>query len=362
MQLDFKVEEQTLTWVNKEKMPVADSVKYLTAKFKFSDEWTGINKTATFFTSDGKPYNQLLVDDWCEVPHEVIKAPLFKVSVAGGDLITTNIIIVGIIKSGYVKGETPKPPTPDVYSQILEKVEHTEQIAESVVHQPIIGDDGYWYTWNIDTNKYENTGELAKGEPFTYDDFTEEQLNDLKGEKGDPFTYEDFTPEQLESLKGENGKDGKTAHPYRKIYEYTLEEGGATRVTFNTDLDGKPFKLEEYLVQIYSPVPLTSNATWWCYANGQASGHNIAYLNNNLANSSGGADAGQKYTLAKGERIDRGFWYSVRFTKWVADTYGASLQFNYTSWDIDYINSFIFNIPEAPTGTTVTFYGREATE
>ena len=103
MQLDFNVKEQTLTWVNKEKTPVADSVKYLTAKFKFSDEWTGIEKTATFFTSDGKPYNQLLVDDWCEVPHEVIKAPLFKVSVAGGDLITTNIIIVGIIKSGYVK-------------------------------------------------------------------------------------------------------------------------------------------------------------------------------------------------------------------------------------------------------------------
>lgn len=28
---------------------------------------------------------------------------------------------------------------------------------------------------------------------------------DLKGDKGDPFTYEDFTPEQLDSLKGEKG-------------------------------------------------------------------------------------------------------------------------------------------------------------
>lgn len=36
-----------------------------------------------------------------------------------------------------------------------------------------------------------------------------------KGDKGDPFTYEDFTPEQLESLKGEKGelgKDGITPH------------------------------------------------------------------------------------------------------------------------------------------------------
>lgn len=56
-----------------------------------------------------------------------------------------------------------------------------------------------------------------KGEPFTFADFTAEQLEDLKvkgdvgekGEKGDPFTYEDFTPEQLASLKGEKGDKGQ---------------------------------------------------------------------------------------------------------------------------------------------------------
>lgn len=35
-----------------------------------------------------------------------------------------------------------------------------------------------------------------------------EWLNSLKGEKGEPFTYEDFTPEQLANLKGDAGKDG----------------------------------------------------------------------------------------------------------------------------------------------------------
>lgn len=48
-----------------------------------------------------------------------------------------------------------------------------------------------------------------KGDPFTYSDFTPEQLAALKGEKGDPFTYADFTPEQLASLKGKDGIDGK---------------------------------------------------------------------------------------------------------------------------------------------------------
>ena len=71
-----------------------------------------------------------------------------------------------------------------------------------------------------------------KGDPFTYDDFTPEQLEGLKGPKGDtgpqgpigpqgevgprgpqgpkgdPFTYNDFTPEQLNKLKGPKGDTG----------------------------------------------------------------------------------------------------------------------------------------------------------
>lgn len=53
------------------------------------------------------------------------------------------------------------------------------------------------------------TGETGeKGDPFTYDDFTEEQLESLKvkGDKGDPFVYDDFTPAQLEALKVKGDK------------------------------------------------------------------------------------------------------------------------------------------------------------
>lgn len=56
-----------------------------------------------------------------------------------------------------------------------------------------------------------------QGKPFTYDDFTEEQLQRLKGEQGQrgeigpqgkPFTYSDFSREQLEQLKGPQGEQG----------------------------------------------------------------------------------------------------------------------------------------------------------
>lgn len=51
-------------------------------------------------------------------------------------------------------------------------------------------------------------GEL-RGEAFTYEDFTSEQLEALrwgKGDKGEAFKFEDFTPEQLKKLKGEKGE------------------------------------------------------------------------------------------------------------------------------------------------------------
>ena len=51
----------------------------------------------------------------------------------------------------------------------------------------------------------------AKGDPFQYSDFTAEQLAALtgpQGPKGDTFTYADFTPEQLAALTGPRGYDG----------------------------------------------------------------------------------------------------------------------------------------------------------
>lgn len=70
-----------------------------------------------------------------------------------------------------------------------------------------------------------------KGDPFTYEDFTPEQLNALKGPKGDkgdpgiqgiqgpkgePFRYSDFTSDQLDILRGPmgpRGEDGPKGEP-----------------------------------------------------------------------------------------------------------------------------------------------------
>ena len=55
-----------------------------------------------------------------------------------------------------------------------------------------------------------------KGDPFTFADFTQDQLNALKGPKGDKgesFKFSDFTQEQLAALKGPKGDPGPQGPP-----------------------------------------------------------------------------------------------------------------------------------------------------
>ena len=65
-----------------------------------------------------------------------------------------------------------------------------------------------------------------QGDPFKFEDFTEDQLLLIKGEKGDPFEFEDFTEEQLELIKGdagytpERGKDYWTDEDIDSIKTY----------------------------------------------------------------------------------------------------------------------------------------------
>ena len=69
----------------------------------------------------------------------------------------------------------------------------------------------------------------------------EEFLKDpnLKGDKGDPFTYDDFTPEQLAALKGAKGDDGYT--PIKGVDYFDGKDGvdGYTPVKGKDYFDGQ---------------------------------------------------------------------------------------------------------------------------
>lgn len=109
-----------------------------------------------------------------------------------------------------------------------------------------------------------------KGEPFRYSDFTQEQLAGLKGEKGDkgeqgkqgargtkgdkgePFKYEDFTPEQLAALKGEKGDGGGLSDADRQLIERAIAEG-ANKADKNHNHD------DRYIQKINAEIDASDN-------------------------------------------------------------------------------------------------------
>lgn len=122
--LTFDVTNQIIT--RTDSFPVvAKSRNYLKARFTFATpEWTE-PKTA-LFERDGKCWAQLLEEDACLVPWEFLDAGAAgygRVSVFSGDLVTANQESVYIASSGYRGWETSRPPSEDVYQQILNRLE-----------------------------------------------------------------------------------------------------------------------------------------------------------------------------------------------------------------------------------------------
>lgn len=108
--------------------------EYLKAEFSFSEEWDGTVKTAFFRGADGENHPKLLEDDTCTVPAEALTAPgRVGVSVSGmlGEtVITTDIKSFSL--PATLSGGTPSAPEPTVWQKILDKVDETQQIAQSV--------------------------------------------------------------------------------------------------------------------------------------------------------------------------------------------------------------------------------------
>ena len=69
-----------------------------------------------------------------------------------------------------------------------------------------------------------------KGDPFLYEDFTPEQIDDLKG----PLTLADLTPERLETIKGPQGDRGPGIHSVSvdgSDLVFTVDENGIVEIS-----------------------------------------------------------------------------------------------------------------------------------
>lgn len=79
-------------------------------------------------------------------------------------------------------------------------------------------------------------GEKGESGAVAFDALTPEQIEQLRGK---PFTYEDFTPEQLEGLKGDKGDPGEKGEKGEKGDKGDKGDTGATGAAGKDGADGQ---------------------------------------------------------------------------------------------------------------------------
>lgn len=146
--------------------------------------------------------------------------------------------------------------------------------------------------WHYLAKKGDKGDTGSKGDPFTYEDFTEDQLQGLigpqgeKGEKGDPFEYSDFTPEQLESLKGPKGDPGEQGQKGDPGEQGLQGEPGEPGIQGEKGEQGEPGK----------SATITIGETVTLEPGEQANVENVGNENAAIL----------KFSLPKGEKGDKG--------------------------------------------------------
>ena len=131
LKLQFNLHHQDICLVNRGAIVATGSKNYLVAKFnQLTDDWE--TPLTAIFTDDKhqQPYavivgaNSELEENECFVPWEVLTDECnVYVSVYCGNLHTTVTAAFKVRKSGYIDGETPPPPSPTVYTAIIQALQ-----------------------------------------------------------------------------------------------------------------------------------------------------------------------------------------------------------------------------------------------
>ena len=193
--LKFLVKGQKIEILEREVI-ASDQIAFVTLKFVFDGDWKKFHKVVQFTQCD-ETYNRVLCTDGlsCLLPAE-LHAGAVKLSVFGYDAdnteglrATTVSVTLHIRSSGFVGDDTesPVPPTPDLYTQLLQKIGEVQHGKDGADGKD--GKDGL------------SAYELAVENGFT--GTLAEWLASLKGKDGE---------NGVDGNDGVNGSDGKSAY------------------------------------------------------------------------------------------------------------------------------------------------------
>ena len=218
--IKFEIKDRVIKRIDNCNNTVGDNSDY-EAEFLFDGEWDGHIKTARFIQS-GKYVEQILENDKCLIPVEVLKHGYLKVGVFTSEMTTTQceVFIRPSIKQD--NGVTAEP-TPDVYSQIISMIENME--ASGVTDEQIEKAVAKYLLENPIDTITESDVQMIVGE------YVSAHKEELKGEKGDKG---DTGASGRDGLDGSDGADGKSAY-------YIAVDNGfvGTEVEWLASLHGK---------------------------------------------------------------------------------------------------------------------------
>ena len=215
--LKFLVKGQKIELLERE-VVAEEQIAFSSICFVFSDNWKGLDKTVQF-TQKGSIYHVHLGRDiiaHCFVPAELqqglVQISVFGYAIDGAVRATTVPIDMRIHKSGFSEsGSTPVPPTPDLYAQLLQKLDEKAASLENgkdgasayelAVQHGFSGTEEQWLA-SLQGVKGDTGDTGAQGEKGEKGDTGAQGLPGEKGEKGD--TGEQGIPGE----KGDTGADG----------------------------------------------------------------------------------------------------------------------------------------------------------
>ena len=243
--MKFLVKQQKIEALEREVI-ASDQIAFVSVKFMFDGAWKTLHKVVQF-TQCEETYNLVLGIDGttCLLPAELhpgaVKMSLFGYDAESDTTLraTTVPVTLHIRPSGFVAdGDTPIPPTPDLYTQLLKKLDEkaaglqngkdgfspkvkAEQMKSGVVITIVDADGETSATLHHGANGEKGTDGKSAYQIAVeqgYQGSESDWLSSLKGDKGDKGNT------GAKGNPGQDGADGKSAYAIAVEHGYEDSE------------------------------------------------------------------------------------------------------------------------------------------
>ena len=259
--MKFLVKQQKIEALEREVI-ASDQIAFVSVKFVFDGAWKTLHKVVQF-TQCEETYNLVLGIDGttCLLPAELhpgaVKMSLFGYDAESDTTLraTTVPVTLHIRPSGFVEdGTTPIPPTPDLYTQLLKKLDEkaaglqngkdgfspkvkAEQMETGVVITIVDADGETSATLHNGANGEKGTDGKSAYQIAVeqgYQGSESDWLSSLKGDKGDPG---DRGLQGIPGEKGEKGDAGVAGKDGFSPIANVVKDGSVITITI-TDKNG----------------------------------------------------------------------------------------------------------------------------